>query len=222
MKNIITQVEKNRIDSMCKDYKIEKYHINSDGTIDVDGDVILMSMKLTKLDIDFNKVSGDFICHDNKLTTLKGSPRFIGGSFDCSYNKLSNLDYCPLEVNKHINCGYNYLTSLIGLPLKINENLIITENNIPNLIGIPEYIGGNFVMRENLYVNSTYSNVTDIDIVGDIIIDDTNLPKAFLNNKKHWHTILKYQRHFSIWNDDLSFNQENFEILITEIEEGLK
>jgi hypothetical protein len=34
--------------------------------------------------------------------------------------------------------------------------------------------------------------------------------------------ILKYQRHFFIWNDDLTLNVDNFNDLLAEINEGLE
>jgi len=55
---------------------------------------------------------------------------------------------------------------------------------------------------------------------------NNNLPRPLLNNYTKDNSdiiklILKYQRHFMIWNDDLTFNEENFADLILEIEEGL-
>lgn len=49
-----------------------------------------------------------------------------------------------------------------------------------------------------------------------------SLPILLTNNIRHFKLILKYQRYFEIWNEDLSLNEENFEILKYEIEDGLK
>ena len=59
---------------------------NSDGSYDVEGDVKLYDLKLTKIPIKFNKVNGTFDCSDNKLTSLEGAPKVVGGSFWCDNN----------------------------------------------------------------------------------------------------------------------------------------
>lgn len=46
------------IESICKKYNIKNYTINSDGTIDVYGNVILSRNYLTKLPLKFGRVSG--------------------------------------------------------------------------------------------------------------------------------------------------------------------
>ena len=42
-------MEEQEIHKICKSYEIENYSINSDGSIDVDGDVRLPNKKLIKL-----------------------------------------------------------------------------------------------------------------------------------------------------------------------------
>jgi hypothetical protein len=76
----------------CKKY-LENYTINSDNTIDVNGDVDLDGMlgNMKKLPVKFGKVSGLFWCNMNKLTTLEYCPKYIGGDFSCEYNKLTTL-----------------------------------------------------------------------------------------------------------------------------------
>ena len=86
------------IHRICKKYKIIKYTINDDMSIDVDGNVNLCSKKLKKLPLKFNYVSGNFLCSDNQLISLKGSPKEVGGNFDCSNNKLTSLEGAPLKV----------------------------------------------------------------------------------------------------------------------------
>ena len=56
------------IHEICKRYDIENYTINSDGSIDVDGNVDIQDRKLTKLPLKFRNVSGSFDCKYNKLT----------------------------------------------------------------------------------------------------------------------------------------------------------
>ena len=91
------------IHEICREYGINNYTINSDGSIDVDGDVRLFDKELTKLPLKFNHVSGDFWCDYNKLTTLLGSPQSVGGYFYCYVNPIVNIwdlfeDYSKVEL----------------------------------------------------------------------------------------------------------------------------
>jgi hypothetical protein len=99
------------ISSICKKYGIENYTINSDGSIDVDGNVNLWDKRLTELPLTFNKVNGYFDCSYNNLTTLKGCPRWVGSSFICSYNNLTSLEFSPDYVGSNFWCQYNKLTN---------------------------------------------------------------------------------------------------------------
>ena len=63
---------------------------NKDGSWDVEGDVSLSAMGLTKLPIRFGKIFRTFSCSHNSLTTLEGSPRRVGGGFYCNNNQSIN------------------------------------------------------------------------------------------------------------------------------------
>jgi len=104
------------IDSICTEFGINKYTINSDGTIDVDDSVYLFRKGFTKLPLKFGKVSGNFNCSQNQLTSLEGCPRSVGGYFDCSQNKLTTLEFCPQSVGRHFDCSTNNLKDLYGFP----------------------------------------------------------------------------------------------------------
>jgi hypothetical protein len=97
------------ISLICKKYNIKNYTINSDGSIDVDGNVNLYYMELTELPLTFNKVTGHFSCSNNKLTSLKGCPRWIGGFFDCERNNLTSLEFSPDYVGAWFACNHNNL-----------------------------------------------------------------------------------------------------------------
>lgn len=114
--------------ALCDKYGIQKYTINSDGSIDVNGDVNLFKMKLTELPLTFNKVTGKFNCAQNKLKTLKGSPREIGGYFRCGGNRLNDLVGGPHTVGGSYNCGYNKLTSLYGVASRIGGDFYCSDN----------------------------------------------------------------------------------------------
>ena len=102
------------IHNICNEYNITNYTINRDGSIDVDGDVNLSNRNLTKLKLNFNKVSGSLYCHNNKLTSLEGCPKEVGDTFYCSSNKLTSLKGGPEKVYDMFYCGGNPLESLDG------------------------------------------------------------------------------------------------------------
>lgn len=124
------------IDSICKEYGIENYNIDSEGRVNVfTQDVDLSRKNLKKLPLKFGKVMGNFYCDSNQLETLEGAPVSVSLDFDCSSNKLSNLDGCPKYVGKGFFCSDNNLTSLENSP----EGSLVyycLNNNITNLEGL--------------------------------------------------------------------------------------
>ena len=62
------------IDGICKKYGIQDYTINSEGKVDVDGDVDFGNHQLYNIPLKFGKVYGGFYCGNNKLTSLEGCP----------------------------------------------------------------------------------------------------------------------------------------------------
>ena len=122
------------VESICKKYNITNYTVNSDGSIDVDGDVNLVDKKLTKLPLKFGNVTGGFYCHHNQLTTLEGSPKEVGGDFSCYNNQLTTLEGSPKEVGGYFYCSYNQLTSLKGGPIKVGGGFYCNNNKLPKLI----------------------------------------------------------------------------------------
>ena len=128
------------ISLICKQYGIENYTINPDGTIDVNGSVYLYGKGLTELPLTFNKVSGYFNCVRNRLTSLKGCPRWVGGYFRCNYNNLTSLEFGPDYVGTWFDCRYNQLTdnysdTEIGGDFYTSleqDGLIINNNRVTN------------------------------------------------------------------------------------------
>ncbi len=143
------------IKKICKEYYIEDYAINSDGSIDVNGDIHLEMLGIKKIPLKFNIVSGDFYCFGNKLSSLEGCPKFVGGYFDCSINKITSLIYGPEEVKYDFSCSYNKITSLKGGPIIINGGFMLEENPI-KVIDCSIKIGG---------VINIYQTKLDIKII---------------------------------------------------------
>ena len=85
---------------ICTEFGITNYTINTDGSIDVDGDVDISVKGLREIPIKFNKITGGFYCDNNKLTSLEGGPKSVGGHFYCSDNKLTSLEGAPQSINR--------------------------------------------------------------------------------------------------------------------------
>jgi len=249
MKNIITKKQKDQIDLICLRYNIKYYTINSDGSIDVDGNVNLTSRDLTKMPLRFGNVTGDFICRHNTLTSLEGSPRIVGGNFVCSQNltlgslkggpetvhgsfyaaltTIVNLEGGPTTVGGgEYACHNSKLTSLVGAPRTVTGDFTCYDNMLTSLVGIPVIIGGYLDCAQN-NLSSTYSGDVDCILEGNFEFDwgswrNHTLCEDIIDNKSHIKLILKYQRYFEIWNDDLTLNIDNFIELLQEIDEGLQ
>lgn len=103
-------------------FKVEKYTINEDLTVDVDGDLRLAGRRFTEIPIQFGYVSGTVYCGNNNLTSLKGLPNRIRGHFNCANNQITNFDYAPEFVGGEFICSYNPIESIKGLKTKINYN----------------------------------------------------------------------------------------------------
>jgi len=88
---------------------------NEDGSYDVEGNVDLSGLGLTKLPIKFRYVSEGFYCCTNKLTSLEGAPQIVDGDFLCHNNNLTSLEGAPKEVSGNFLCSSNNLTSLKGI-----------------------------------------------------------------------------------------------------------
>ena len=76
---------------ICQKYRIENWYINSEGLVDVDGNVFLSKEGLTKLPLSFGRVSGDFLCNSNELTSLRFAPDEVGGKAVVLPNPISDI-----------------------------------------------------------------------------------------------------------------------------------
>lgn len=216
------------IDKICLQYKIEKYSINPDGSVDVDGNVDLSSRNLSILPLKFRRVMGNFNVQYNCVKTLENSPVSVGGNLNCFNNHLKNFIGGPRWVGGDFYAYNNSLISLQGSPHEVVGNYFISGNDkLPNLVGCTLIIGGDFSFDDTLV--STFSGDDDIEFEGTFFLNktyhsqlyDMKLPVEIINKRQHMKLILKYQRYFFIWNDDQTLNKANFNDLISEINEGL-
>ena len=111
------------IDAICQQYGIKNYTINN-GLVDVDASVNLAIRKLTKLPLQFGKVTGNFYCHSNKLTSLEGAPEKLSGNFYCNNNQLTTLEGAPKCVEGNFNCVNNPLPKEIYTYQKYIKEII--------------------------------------------------------------------------------------------------
>ena len=131
------------IDSICEKYGIRNYTINSDGSIDVNGNVDLShnwsssrlktsksNDKLTKLPLSFRNVTGHFSCENNELTSLQGSPQIVGGEFACFNNKLTSLEGCPEIIGSDFYCNVNELMDFKGVSEFFERDFYCYKNPI--------------------------------------------------------------------------------------------
>ncbi len=136
------------IEDICRKYDIQNYTINSDGSIDVaDEEIVITFQKLTQLPLKFNQVI-EFSCDDNQLTSLEGAPR-KARMFSCTHNKLTSLEGCPEEVSNSFYCGNNYLTSLENGPKKVKYSYYCHGNQLTSLQGMPQDILGDLCCSYN-------------------------------------------------------------------------
>ena len=122
---------------------------NEDGTVDVNGDVILQGRNLTEFPFKFKTVTGNFKCGYNELRTLEGGPQSVGGDFTCSHNNLTTLKGAPQSVGRDFDCAANRLTSLKGGPQKIGSSYSCWANKLTTLEGGPQSVNGNFHCNNN-------------------------------------------------------------------------
>ncbi len=82
----LTEEQIEFLDRVCKG----KYTLNSNGKVDVDGNVFMRGMNLTEIPVKFGYVAGNFYCNGNKLTTLKNCPDIVNFIFYCQNNNLTD------------------------------------------------------------------------------------------------------------------------------------
>jgi len=133
MKHIKEYNEYKDIDAICQQYGITNYTINN-GVVDVDASVNLSSRKLTKLPLQFGKVTGNFYCNYNQLTSLVGAPKEVTHGFYCHSNKLTSLEGAPKTVRGIFDCTNNQLTSLEYAPEKLSGKFYCENNPLPKEI----------------------------------------------------------------------------------------
>ena len=128
----------------CEKYWIKNYTINSDDTIDVNGDVDILGLSIETIPVKFRNVSGCFDCSFNMISEIAQVPLYVGESFDCSWCKITTLENGPKYVGGNFCCYGNKLTTLEGCPEYVGGGFYCYENKLSSLEGCPKYIGDDF------------------------------------------------------------------------------
>jgi len=146
---LFESVNEKEIHDICKEYGIENYTINRDGSIDVSHNVFFYFKKITKLPLKFNRVLGDFDCFNSQLTSLEGCPVIVGGNFNCSLNQLTSLEGGPHSVGGYFKCSSNKLNDLKGFPKHLGGYFDCRNNNLISLEGLEFKSFGKIYLENN-------------------------------------------------------------------------
>lgn len=111
------------------------YIINDDLSVDVDGDVNIISKKLDKIPIKYNNIKGNFDCSNNNLSTFDNFPEYVGNYMWCNQNEFISLKGFSTYIGKSLVLDENKLTNLIGLS-HMNIDLVIFDNPLTTLDGL--------------------------------------------------------------------------------------
>ena len=204
---------KAEIAKICKKYAIENWSINSEGLVDVDGGVDIMSRYFTRLPLNFGYVSGDFFCNDNELTSLHGSPREVGGNFDCVTNYLTSLEGCPQKVGRGFYCWNNQLTSLKGCPQEVGADFWCHGNQLTNLEYSPKSVNGSFYCYMNRLTTLRFAPE---EIGGKAWVlpnPIADIPKKYLN-REDIQFIVKEQPDWNLYRKDGTLRLDRFQEMI--------
>lgn len=144
--------------------KIQNFSINSDMTVNVDGDVNLFDKKLEAFPFKFKKVTGDFLVRHNNFISLANFPEFIGGDLSISHNpRFKGFDKATTsEIGGKFLFSKCNITSLEGISTAITKftKPNPSESNF-DLEGIDYNIksgGIGLILIENLKLDKRYAN----------------------------------------------------------------
>jgi hypothetical protein len=138
---------------------------------------------------------------------MKFCPTIVTGNMNCGSNLLTSLEGCPKEVGGYFNCHYNRLTSLIGSPKIIGAEFDCSWNQLSTLEGCP------ILVDTFSFSRNKFPEIMDESLFA--YIEGEHAEACHKLN-----TFVKYQNYFDIWTQN-GFNDEAFQELLSEIEEGL-
>jgi hypothetical protein len=154
--------------------------IQTNGTVDVDGDVRLLD-HWNRIPVEFGRVSGTFGCCQF-ITSLKGSPKYVGQSFLCTNSRVTSLEFAPLEVGEDVHLNGTPITSLQHSPSFIGRGLFLGNTGITTLKGAPSTIFGTLECSDTPLVSLDYAPK---HIAGSMWIRNTRIRSLHDIHKTH-------------------------------------
>ena len=202
------------IRDICREYGIEHYTINSDGSVDVMDLVRLYDLDLEKIPLKFGKTSSYFDVSKNKLTSLEGFPKEVYSDIMIYKNKLTSLVGLPEIINDVINCSDNKLTSLEGLPMEV-KGLYCSNNKITTLKGAPMVIDGDLDLRSNPISIIDVS----IEVKRDIALRGTNFDDKIKSlSQEKLKILFEHGVDYDIFRKDGSINDSRLDRMFNDFE----
>lgn len=136
--------------------QLHNYVVNEDGSIDVDGDVVIGSIRLPRNGSDF-----EFLTGLKKLPVKFG---LVTGAFMIDFqptighrnkpNDLTTLEGCPESCETLILRNLKGVTNLKGAPKRVTQEMEITSCNLTSLEGFPEECDGCSITFSELQITS--------------------------------------------------------------------
>lgn len=118
------------IENYCNGFS--SYSVDDYGVVNIKGDLIIHSSKekISKIEVEFGKVSGSFVASYLELTSLKNCPKRVMRNYVVSCNRLRNFKYAPEYVGDSFYCRDNRtsITSFEGLK-NIKGKILISISN---------------------------------------------------------------------------------------------
>ena len=141
-------------------------------------------------------VNGSVDISRNALTGLPIKFGIVTGNFHCTHNWLNTFEGFPISVGGIFNVGFNSFTTLQGCPI-LNEN----HSSISNFFSINHNNFPIILERKLLFLYDPNDSI-------------------ILEKRKQLNIFVKYQDLYEVW--DNGFNEDNFNLLMDDIENGLR
>jgi hypothetical protein len=160
-----------------QNHSISDPFIQRDGTIDVDGNVIIFKDDGTELPVQFGKVSKGFECSGTSLTTLKGVAHFVGKSFRCNNLPITSFEGAPMIINGNFSCYDVSVAALKGIGKKYARHIggkFVSNREFTHMLGLVLVEGLQLVNTCNPPVDTIlnkYLGTGDIISAQDELID---------------------------------------------------
>lgn len=173
-----------------------------------------------------NHIGRDLICNNNKLVNLKGCPEIIQGYLNCKMNKLKSLVGSPKQLYGKFHLSYNQLTNLEGSPQKIWGEIYATSNFLNNLKGLsPDFEGKLFLDASTKSISTGLGLVdfknTKLELRIVKKFNHNFMPLQLMDHHQYIDLIFKYQQYYEIWYENDELDNEQFSILIEDLNDGL-